>query len=90
LPPPPPPVQVNPALPLVIDQSEFAGRQSRLGDSLATEGAFGNAVDVALLILKTPPDQLLDWDLDGDPGIGYPTWLLPSPTSPRSAAVSES
>jgi len=41
------------------------------------QGMFGNAVDVALtLFRRTPAQKLLSWDLDGDRGVGWPTWLL--------------
>jgi hypothetical protein len=76
--------------PLVRDAAQFASRQVMLNVPTSTNSLFGNAVDVSLeLIFNTPTDQLLDWDLDGDPGIGYPTWLLPDVVSSRSASIPE-
>jgi hypothetical protein len=93
--PPAPPRQVNPIPPgnppLVRDPAEFATRRGELTFPGAIGGSFfGNAVDVSLdLIRNARPDDFLDWDLDGDPGIGFPTWQEPSPTSPRSASTPE-
>jgi len=91
-----PPGQVNPVLtlpnspPLVRDPVQFAQRQGALAAPSSIAALFGNAVDVSLdLIQKTKPEELLDWDLDGDAGIGFPTWVLPTAGSSRSAAVPE-
>jgi hypothetical protein len=40
---------------------------------------FGNAVGLAMLIIASQPNSLLDWDLGGDRGIGWPTWVWPDP-----------
>jgi len=69
---------------------QFAQRQGALAAPSSIAALFGNAVDVSLdLIQKTKPEELLDWDLDGDAGIGFPTWVLPTAGSSRSAAVPE-
>ncbi|GLV53253.1 hypothetical protein KDH_01080 [Dictyobacter sp. S3.2.2.5] len=92
-----PPQQLNPLFslpgassPLVRDMDEWQARQGRIDTPDATNTFFGNAVDVSMeLILKTQSSELLDWDLDGDPGIGFPTWLLPESGDPRSSAIPE-
>jgi hypothetical protein len=90
---PAPPQQLNPqgSTPLVTDAGRFATMQGLLDVPGVTRGVlFGNAVDVSLeLILKTKPAEFLNWDLDGDPGIGFPTWQVPTSTSPRSALTPE-
>lgn len=90
------PLQVNPinappiSRPLIRDAIQFAIRRGMLNVPEIVGNFFGNAVDVSLeLIVKTSPSDFLDWDLDGDPGIGFPTWQLPTPTSPRSASIPE-
>jgi len=91
-----PPQQVN-ALqslpgqpPLVRDPNEWNARRGKLAIPRAIDKFFGNAVQVSLdLIQKAQPKEFLDWDLDGDPGIGFPTWLLPTAISPRSNAIPE-
>ncbi|GHO88690.1 hypothetical protein [Dictyobacter formicarum] len=97
-----PPKQINPlfsltsvppappAPPLVHDKNEWQARRDRINKANATNEFFGNAVDVSLeLLLSTQPAEFLDWDLDGDAGIGFPTWLLPTPGAARSAAIPE-
>jgi hypothetical protein len=80
--PTPPPQQLNPLVslpgqpPLVRDPAAFQDRQARLGTSENIGQPFGNAVDVSLeLILNTQTTELLNWDLDADRGLGFPTWL---------------
>lgn len=94
--PPQPPAQVNPlfSLPnrpsLIRDANEWNGRRGTIGDPRAIDTFFGNAVEVSLdLILKAQPNEFLDWDLDSDPGIGFPTWLLPAANAARSNAIPE-
>jgi hypothetical protein len=91
--PPGVPQQVNPqgSPPLVSDAVRFKTLQGLLNVPLINATVFfGNAVDVSMeLILKTKPADFLDWDLDGDPGIAFPTWRLPTPTSPRSSSIPE-
>jgi len=94
--PPAPPKQVNPVIappgkpPLVRDAAQFVVRQGMLKFPGTIGSFFGNAVDVSLdLILNAKPAEFLDWDLDGDPGIGFPTWQEPSSTSPRTASIPE-
>jgi hypothetical protein len=99
-PPPPAPQQVNKPLPapgetvpVVRDAQVFQAIRGNLNVPQATNkffGFFGNAVDVSLdLILNASPADFLNWDLDADPGIGYPTWVLPSPGAPRSSSIPE-
>ena len=93
-----PPTQVNPRftvtgspVPLVRDRIEWTNRRARLNVFNATATAIGNAVDISLeLIFVAQPADYLDWDLDADPGIGYPTWILPSPTASRNTSIPES
>jgi hypothetical protein len=94
-----PPQQINPlfsltsmppAPPLVHDKDEWQARLNGIENGNATNAFFGNAVDVSLeLLLSTQPAEFLDWDLDGDAGIGFPTWLLPTTGAARSAAIPE-
>lgn len=90
------PRQVNPlnapqfSRPLVRDPVQFGIRQGMLGVPGAIGMFFGNAVDVSFeLITDALPSDYLNWDLDGDRGIGFPTWTLPTPSSPPGAAISE-
>jgi hypothetical protein len=92
-----PPTQVNPRftmagspVPLVRDRAEWTARRARLNVFNATATAIGNAVDVCLdLIFAAQPGDYLDWDLDADPGIGYPTWILPSLVASRNMSIPE-
>jgi hypothetical protein len=92
-----PPMQINPrftvpgsSVPLVRDRAEWQARQARLNVSNATTTPIGNAVDICMdLIFAAQPADYLDWDLDADPGIGYPTWILPFHNAPRSVAIPE-
>jgi hypothetical protein len=90
-----PPQQLNPlsslgGKPLVRDDNEWNARRGKLNQQNATGGFFGNAVEVSLeLILNTNPKEFLDWDLDGDPGIGFPTWELSTPGTPRNQSQPE-
>src|SRR5262249_23015561 len=65
--------------PSIFDNDEWERRMIR-AESGGNPGfvPFGNAVDLALRIIGSPRDSLLDWDLDGDRGIGWPTWLWPN------------
>lgn len=91
------PNQLNPLAPspsgassLVLADDERIARLGRLNDQRATTGFFGNAVEVSLeLITRAPLEGILDWDLDGDAGIGYPTWVLPAPGASRSSSIPE-
>jgi hypothetical protein len=90
-----PPQQINPLFslqgqPLVRDINEWQARRGRLNQQDRHSSFFGNAVEVSLeLILNTKPKELLDWDLDGDPGIGFPTWELPGPGAQRNQSQPE-
>jgi len=92
-----PPQQLNPLFtllgapkPLVRDEAEWNARRTRIDTKPSTRTLFGNAVDVSLeLIQQQQPREFLDWDLDGDAGIGFPTWVLPTSGAPRSAAEPE-
>lgn len=89
-----PPTQSNAlaesgGLPLVRNKKEWEARRGRVAEAMPARVFFGNAVDVARALIGTAPGDLLDWDLDGDAGIGHPTWELPAPGAPRSASVPE-
>jgi hypothetical protein len=74
----------------VTDPAVFANRAALLNSSRPPGLFFGNAIDVAVALSplgSTAP--LLDWDLDADPGIGMPTWVLPGSGAPRGSAVVE-
>jgi hypothetical protein len=90
------PTQVNPrftvagaSVPLVRDRNEWSARRGRLNVFNATATPIGNAVDICLDLIFAKPGDYLDWDLDGDPGIGYPTWLLPSTIASRNMSIAE-
>ncbi|HMH22000.1 MAG TPA: hypothetical protein VK563_09495 [Puia sp.] len=98
------PLQVNKkfALPgrpaMVRDGVEFALRQSQLNFPLVNVNFFGNAVDVSLELIEvvTPQEfmtqdlDFLNWDLDGDPGLEFPTWILRDPLGgPRVSSIPE-
>jgi hypothetical protein len=94
--PPLPPVQVNglftsdgSSVPLVRDEMAWKQRRGELMVSSSYRILFGNAVDVALDLLRSDPKQRQDWDLDGDPGFGHPTWVLPFAGAPRSSLIPE-
>lgn len=61
--------------PTILDLDEWQQRMSVAEDGGTPQGAFGNAVDVALALLRDPQSDLLHWDLDGDRGLGWPTWV---------------
>jgi hypothetical protein len=76
--------------PLARDATEWQARRGKLAAAKAVDKFFGNAVDVSMdLIQNAKSKDFLDWDLDGDPGIGFPTWLLPKKQAPRSTAIPE-
>ena len=66
----------------VLDAETWEQRRNLLRESPAFDSLWGNAVDVSLAILAAKPQEILDWDLDGDRGIGFPTWLG-SPNDPK-------
>ncbi|WP_089105381.1 hypothetical protein [Streptomyces hyaluromycini] len=73
--------QINPldtpqGRPSVLSQEDWKQRMEGAEQGDSPQVPFGNAVDVALTLLHRAPDQpLLDWDLDGDRGVGWPTWV---------------
>ncbi len=89
------PTQINPLNvqsgrpPLTRDPIEFSSRQGGLNSPFNQNRFFGNAVDVSIDLINSSPKELLNWDLDGDPGIGTPTWVLPTASSPRSSSEAE-
>jgi hypothetical protein len=92
----PAPIQENPLRslpgrsPLIRDDAEFKNRQANLRQTDLVNMLFGNALDVSLELLQnTSLDQFLNWDLDGDPGYGFPTWQVRTSTSARSSSVPE-
>ncbi|MFG3551463.1 hypothetical protein [Streptomyces sp. NPDC047725] len=80
-------IQTNPldspmGKPSVLDPAEWEERMSLAEAGDSRQKPFGNAVAVALALLGRSSDQkLLDWDLDGDRGIGWPTWVW-NPSGP--------
>ena len=82
--------QINPVtsseagIPQVLDAATFNSSRDRLPVPDSFRSLWGNAVDVSLALLAAKPDQLLNWDLDGDRAIGFPTWVgSPSAPSPE-------
>jgi hypothetical protein len=61
--------------PSVLDAGEWERRMTRAEQGGTPQGSFGNAVDVSLAFIHEPADEMLNWDLDGDRGLGWPTWL---------------
>jgi hypothetical protein len=55
----------------------------------APQGAFGNALEVALALIRAPQDELLNWDLDGDRGLGWPTWVWRDPSADPGTVIRE-
>jgi hypothetical protein len=83
-------IQENPLTSALTDPAIFAQRAALLNSSRPPGLLFGNAIDVAVALSPLDsPAPPLDWDLDADPGIGMPTWVLPSPGAPRGSAVVE-
>lgn len=74
--------------PSVLNSDEWERRmQIAEREGGGAQGAFGNAVDVALALIRAPQDKLLDWDLDGDRGLGWPTWVWRDPTGQPGPVV---
>ncbi|MBA3491492.1 MAG: hypothetical protein H0T55_05355 [Rubrobacteraceae bacterium] len=73
------PLDAPGGMPSVLDHDEWELRMQRAELGGTPQGAFGNAVDVALALIRAPQDELLDWDLDGDRGLGWPTWVWSDP-----------
>ncbi|WP_283135743.1 hypothetical protein [Rhizohabitans arisaemae] len=68
--------------PSVLDPDQWELRMQRAEHGGIPQGVFGNAVDVSLTLIRAPQSDLLNWDLDGDRGIGWPTWTMTDPTNP--------
>lgn len=76
-------------MPSVLDRDEWERRMQRAELGGIPQGAFGNAVDVALGLIRAPQDEFLDWDLDGDRGLGWPTWVWLDPAGQPGDVVRE-
>jgi hypothetical protein len=78
------PTEIDPlsGKPTLFDKDEWERRMMR-AEAGGDPGfrPFGNAVGLALLIIGSKPDSLLDWDLGSDRGIGWPTWVWPNATA---------
>lgn len=61
--------------PTVLDGNEWERRMTVAEDGGSPQGPFGNAVDVAMALIGDLQAQLPNWDLDGDRGLGWPTWV---------------
>jgi hypothetical protein len=75
--------------PSVLDRAQWELRMQRAELGGVPQGAFGNAVDVALALIRAPQDELLDWDLGGDRGLGWPTWVSRDPAGQPGDVVRE-
>lgn len=84
------PVRMSGPTPTVISHEEWEQRSSQLATDDTVGGPFGNAVDVAGLLLSTDANAYLDWDLDNDRGIGWPTWFWDNPSVPPGHVQRES
>ena len=73
----------------MLDRDEWERRMQRAELGGIPQGAFGNAVDVALGLIRAPQDEFLDWDLDGDRGLGWPTWVWLDPAGQPGDVVRE-
>ncbi|WP_280445091.1 hypothetical protein [Nocardia brasiliensis] len=78
--------QVNPLVrrnitPALLSAQEWQERADGAVNGNSLERGFGNAVDNALALLSADPTMnFLDWDLDADRGIGWPTWTWRDPS----------
>jgi hypothetical protein len=70
--------------PVILSRDEWALRaDAATNRGVVESGGFGNAVDVARALLDADPTvTFLDWDLDGDRGMGWPTWTWRDPSVP--------
>ncbi|MER8186158.1 hypothetical protein [Kitasatospora sp. NPDC094015] len=75
--------------PTVLDPAAWEQRMHSAETGGRPQGAFGNAVDVAVALIGAPTMPLLDWDLDGDRGIGWPTWVFQDPAGHPGPVVRE-
>jgi hypothetical protein len=86
------PVEIDPisGKPSIFDKDEWERRMTRAEDG-GNPGfvPFGNAADLALTIIGSPRGSLLDWDLDGDRGIGWPTWVWPTASATSGSVKRE-
>lgn len=74
------PVDAPAGKPTVLDPGAWEERMKRVEQGFNPDvRLFGNAVDVALAVIRGPQDKLLDWDLGGDRGHGWPTWVWANP-----------
>jgi AcrR family transcriptional regulator len=83
------PISMRSGTPTVLSRDEWDERRGQILLGGSPEALFGNALEVALALLRASPDELLDWDLDGDRGMGFPTWFLASATTPPGAVTPE-
>ncbi|WP_102145622.1 hypothetical protein [Mycobacterium hubeiense] len=86
------PLAMRDATPMVLSDQEFNERMATVADGHGLDvRAFGNAVDVAQALLNadTTTTPYLDWDLDGDRGLGWPTWAWPAPASAPGQVIPE-
>jgi hypothetical protein len=71
-------------VPSVLDLNEWELQMGRAEAGGIPHGLFGNAVDVSVALIRAPQSPLPDWDLDGDRGHGWPTWLWRNPPNPAT------
>jgi hypothetical protein len=76
------PLVATAGLPIVLDGNEQESRMRLAELGGIPQGLFGNAVDVSVALIRVPQAPLPDWDLDGDRGLGWPTWLWLNPPNP--------
>ncbi|CAN5539612.1 hypothetical protein BH09ACT7_BH09ACT7_35440 [soil metagenome] len=86
------PLAIRDGIPTVLSADEWDERLKIATDSGVLDvTAFGNAVDVANALLDADMNAtpFLDWDLDGDRGLGWPTWAWPDPDADPGQIVPE-
>ncbi|MGY5210035.1 hypothetical protein [Nocardia gipuzkoensis] len=67
---------------LVLSGEEWEERSRHAANAAVIESGFGNAVDLARSLLDADAAAtFLDWDLDADRGIGWPTWIWGGPSA---------
>lgn len=86
------PLAMRNGTPTVLSKEEWDSRLATVtGGGTLDIGTFGNAVDVAnaLIDADVSTTPYLDWDLDNDRGLGWPTWAWPDPDADPGDIVPE-
>jgi hypothetical protein len=76
-----PSVQANPlgvdagGRPFVLAADVWDEHRTIVSDGGSPDRTFGNATDIATALVQQGDGAWLDWDLDGDRGLSWPTWM---------------